>query len=95
MRGSLRGLTPLYHHAKQALALYGLSLDDSFSSVQASLKDRNGDHARVHVRYLVHGEAVEGDIAVELRDGHWYLSGMLADAEAALSPPQPIDSRTP
>ncbi|PNS08632.1 hypothetical protein [Solilutibacter silvestris] len=87
MRGSLRGLTPLYRNAKQALALYGLSLDDVLSSVQARLKDQDGDHARVHVRYLVHGEAVESDIAVERRDGHWYLAGMLADAEVALAVP--------
>lgn len=81
MRQSLRGLVPLYRNAKQALALYGLSLDDTFSSVQASLKDRDGDHARVHVRYLIQGESVEADIAVERREGHWYLAGMLADAQ--------------
>lgn len=89
MRGSLRGLTPLYHNAKQALALYGLSLDDVLSSVQVSPKDRSSDHARVHVHYLVHGEPVDSDIAVERRDGHWYLSGMLADAEQALASPLP------
>ncbi|MBS0199289.1 MAG: hypothetical protein JSR70_02455 [Proteobacteria bacterium] len=89
MRGSLRGLTPLYRNARQALALYGLSLDEVLSSVQASLKDQNGDHARVHVHYVVHGEPVDSDIAVERRDGHWYLGGMLADAEQALAAPQP------
>ncbi len=89
MRGSLRGLTPLYIKSKQALALYGLSLDDTLSSVQASPKDRDGDHARVHVRYLVHGEPVEADIAVERRDGHWYLGGMLADAQQALDAAPP------
>lgn len=90
MRGALRGLTPLYRNAKQALALYGLSLDDVLSSVEVSPKDRNGDHARVHVHYLVHGEPVDSDITVERRDGHWYLGGMLADAEQALAahPPQ-------
>ncbi len=87
MRGALRGLTPLYRNAKQALALYGLSLDEILSSVEARLQDRNGDHARVHVHYLVHGEPVDSDIAVERRDGHWYLSGMLADAEQTLATP--------
>jgi hypothetical protein len=87
MRGSLRGLSPLYRNAKQALALYGLSLDDVLSSVLVSPKDQSGDHARVHVHYLVHGEPVDSDIAVERRDGHWYLSGMLADAEQALAAP--------
>jgi len=87
MRGSLHGLTPLYHSAKQALALYGLSLDEVLSSVQVSPKDQDGDHARVHVHYAVHGEPVDSDIAVERRDGHWYPSGMLADAEQALAAP--------
>jgi len=87
MRGSLRGLALLYRNAKQALALYGLSLDEVLSSVEVRLQDRDGDHARVHVRYLVHGEAVESDIAVERRAGHWYSSGMLADAEQALAAP--------
>ena len=93
MRGSLHGLVPLYRSATQALALYGLSLDDSLSSVQASLKDRDGDHARVHVRYLVHGEPVEADVAVERRDGHWYLAGMLADAQQALAAAVPPPGR--
>lgn len=87
MRGSLRGLTPLYRSAKQALTLYGLSLDDVLSSAQTTLKDRDGDHARVHVHYLVHGEPVDSDIAVERRDDHWYLGGMLADAEQVLAVP--------
>lgn len=89
MRGSLRGLTPLYRNARQALAPYGLSLDEVLSSVEVQLKDREGDHARVHVHYLVHGESVDSDIAVERRDGHWYLGGMLADAEQALASPLP------
>ncbi len=89
MRGSLHGLTPLYRNAKQALALYGLSLDEVLSSVQVSPKDQDGDHARVHVHYLVHGEPVESDIAVERRGGRWYLASLLTDAEQALAAPRP------
>ncbi len=89
MRGSLRGLALLYRNAKQALVPYGLSLDEVLSSVQVSPKDRDGDRARVHVRYMVHGEPVESDMAVERRDGHWYLSSLLADAGRALESPLP------
>lgn len=85
MRGSLRGLAPLYRNAKQVLALYGLSLDEVLSSVEVRVQDRDGDHARVRVHYLVHGEAVDSDIAVERHDGRWYLAGMLSDAGQALS----------
>lgn len=86
MHDSLRQLGPFMAAVKQALASYGLALDDSLSGLQATLLEQTGDHARVRLQYTLGGSPIDSVVAVERRDGHWYLSDFLRHAEAAVAP---------
>lgn len=87
MQAGLTGLSPLFNAGKLRLAAYGLDLDQTFDSVEATLDSQTGDAARVRMRYLLAGRPVDAVIAVERHDGRWYVSNFLAHArEAAASP---------
>jgi hypothetical protein len=75
---------------KQALAVYGLSLDELADSVQTELLSETGDRARVRVSYTLFGTPLSFESELERRDGRWYDKEMLeqirkAEAEAASS----------
>lgn len=72
---------------KGVLAGYGLGLDESLSGLRAELDSRQGDQARVRMRYTLGGSPVETVVAVERIDGRWYLSDYLRHAEAAVAKP--------
>lgn len=92
MGGTLRALAPLVKAAKQGLSLYGLSIDDVLAGATVTRlmaqADPDADHATVHVAYRVAGKDIATDIPVERRDGLWYCSGLLADAERAANAPK-------
>ncbi|MFC3550754.1 hypothetical protein ACFOLC_06945 [Lysobacter cavernae] len=82
MQRSLERLGPFFGRFKQVLAGYGLNLDAAFDSVQATLIEQTGDHARVRLHYTLAGQAIEAQLQVERRDGRWYLRDILRHAEA-------------
>ena len=85
--GSLRRLTPVIAALKDTLRSYDLDLDDSLDAMTLSLDHQDGDRARVRMRYLVAGQAIDTLVAVERIDGRWYLSDFLRHARAAAAPP--------
>ncbi|MGO3127593.1 MAG: hypothetical protein ACTIJY_05940 [Luteimonas sp.] len=87
MQEGLTRLSPLFTAGKLRLAAYGLDLDATFDSVDATLDSQAGDSARVRMRYLLAGQPVDAVIAVERHDGRWYVSDFLAHARAAAAPP--------
>jgi hypothetical protein len=48
--------------------------------------ERHGDRARVRMRYPFAGRRIDAVVAVERRDGRWYLADFLRHAEAAAGP---------
>lgn len=84
MTGSLQRLGPFTRAFKQALAGYGLSLDDSLAQLRAGLDGQQGDQATVHVQYPFAGKAIDLQVALERRDGRWYLASTLAEVDALL-----------
>ncbi|NOT87680.1 MAG: hypothetical protein HOP03_05815 [Lysobacter sp.] len=94
MDESLRRLTPLIAALKETLRSYDLDLDQSLDTMTLSLESREGDRARVRMRYRLAGKAIDTVVAVERIDGHWYLSDFLrhARAAAALAPMETPDA---
>ena len=92
MGGTLRALVPLVKAAKQGVSLYGLSIDDVLAGAAVTRlmaqADPDADHATVHVAYRIAGNDIATDIPVERREGLWYCSGLLADAERAANAPK-------
>jgi hypothetical protein len=73
---------------KQALAVYGFSLDEMADSVKTELVSETGDSARVKVSYSLFGTPLSFESDMERVDGRWYGKDMLEqirkdEAEAA------------
>jgi len=102
MDESLRRLGPMWAALKDTLRGYDLDLDESFGGMQATLVERDGDRARVRMRYPLAGRTIDTTVAVERIDGHWYLSDFVRHARAAAAaqqapagPPLPGTGRPP
>ena len=89
MDESLRRLGPMWASLKDALRGYDLDLDESLGGMQATLVERDGDRARVRMRYPLAGKTIDTTVAVERIDGHWYLSDFVRHARAATAPQPP------
>lgn len=80
---------------KQALAVYGLSVDDVLDSVKVTtLEDRNG-HARVRVDYQLLGKPLSTESELIQQDGRWYSADMLQnvrDSHERLMSPAPAST---
>ncbi|MGX9721641.1 hypothetical protein [Stenotrophomonas acidaminiphila] len=85
MTGSLQRLAPFVAASKQVLAGYGLSLDDSIAQLRTGLARQDGDHAVVHVQYPLAGQDIDLQVALERRQGRWYLARTLAEVDAVLA----------
>jgi len=83
MDESLRRLGPMAAALKDALRGYGLDLDAALEGMTLTEEAREGDHARVRMRYVLGGETIDTAIAVEQVDGRWYVSDFLRHARAA------------
>lgn len=92
MDESLRRLGPMWAALKEALRGYDLDLDESLGGMQATLVERDGDRARVRMRYPLAGKTIDTTVAVERIDGHWYLSDFVRHARAAAAPQTPISA---
>ena len=102
MDDSLRRLGPVIAALKESLRTYDLDLDRSLDTMTLSLVSREGDLARVRMRYPLDGKTIDTVVTVERIDGRWYLSDFLrhARAAAALAPapataPMPAPTATP
>lgn len=102
MDESLRRLGPMAAALKDVLRGYGLDLDASLDAMALTLESRDGDHARVRMRYPLAGATIDTVVAVEQVDGHWYLSDFLrharaaaATADAPASPAVPVAPAAP
>lgn len=89
MDESLRRLGPMWAALKDALRGYDLDLDESLGGMQATLVERDGDRARVRMRYPLAGKTIDTTVAVERIDGHWYLSDFVRHARAATASQPP------
>jgi len=83
MDRSLRRLGQVMAAVKHSLRDYGLDLDRSLDQMSLSLVERNGDRARVRMRYPLGERMIDAVVAVEQVDGHWYLSDFLRHARDA------------
>lgn len=90
MLQSLTRLSPFTATLKQVLASYGLDLDTSLADMQVSELSRQGDRARVRMRYTIAGKPVEATVNVERIDGIWYLSDFLRNARRAIEQTVPV-----
>ncbi|RPE80216.1 hypothetical protein [Vulcaniibacterium tengchongense] len=82
MAASLERLGPFAARFKQVLADYGLDLDATLDGAAVTLERQDGDRARLRLRYVLAGRAIEARLQAERRDGRWYLSDVLRHAEA-------------
>jgi hypothetical protein len=72
-----------YAGLKQALALYGLSIDDTLDSVKLStVSDRNG-HAVVKIDYTLLGKPLSTETDLVQRDGRWYSQSLIDSVRKA------------
>jgi len=86
MQDGLAKLSPLFTAGKLRLAAYGLDLDRTFDSVEATLDAQTGETARVRLRYTLADQPIDALVNVERHDGRWYVSDFLRDARAAAVP---------
>jgi hypothetical protein len=72
-----------YAGLKQALALYGLSIDDTLNSVKLStVSDRNG-HAVVRIDYTLLGKPLSTETDLVQQGGRWYSQSLIDDVRKA------------
>lgn len=100
MTGSLQRLSPFAAASKQVLASYGLSLDESVAQMRTGLSSQDGDSAVVHVQYPLAGHDIDLQVALQRRQGHWYLARTLAEVDAVLAAaraaaPPPVEGEAP
>jgi hypothetical protein len=97
MDESLRRMGPMWAALKDTLRSYDLDLDDSLGKLEATLVERDGDRARVRMRYPLAGKTIDTVVAVERIDDHWYLSDFVRHARAATAPriPAPAPAAGP
>ena len=81
---------------KQALTVYGLSLDDTFDSVKVSTVESRNGHAHVKIDYTLLGKPLSTESDLIQQDGRWYSEDVLQNVREAhqrlLAPPAPAGS---
>ena len=79
-----------YAGIKQALANYGLSLDDTLDSVKVTSIDSSQGHARVKIDYTLLGKPLSNESTLVQIDNRWYSEDMVnkvREAHKQLSEP--------
>lgn len=69
-----------YGGAKQLLAIYGLSVDETLDSIKVSELENKDGHAKVKVDYTLLGKPLSTETAMVQVDGRWYSESMLKNA---------------
>lgn len=81
---------------KQALAVYGLSVDDTLDSAKVSTVDNRNGHAHVRIDYVLLGKPLATESDLIEQDGRWYSEDVLQNVREAherlLAPPAPAGS---
>lgn len=72
-----------YTGAKQLLAIYGLSIDDTLNSVKLTPLDNANGHATVKVDYTLLGKPLSFESQLVQQDGRWYSEDLLHDVRDA------------
>jgi hypothetical protein len=75
---SMQRYTTAWLGAKQLLAIYGLSLDQTFDSVRTELTASKGDTATVKLSYTLLDKPTSTDIHLIRENGRWYDADLLA-----------------
>lgn len=84
-----------YDGLKQALNLYGLSLDQTWDSVKLSTIENANGHARVKIDYVLLGKPLSTESVLVQQDGRWYSEDLLKNArETHTRLSQPASSAT-
>lgn len=76
----------LWAGAKQALALYGLSLDAVLDSAKVTLVSQQAGVAHVRIDYLLNGQPQQVVLKMRQVDGRWYADAMPQLARAIAAP---------
>jgi len=68
--------------------------------MRTGLSSQDGDHAVVHVQYPLAGHDIDLQVALQRRQGHWYLARTLAEVDAVLAAaraaaPPPVEGEAP
>lgn len=66
--------------AKQLLAIYGLSLDDTLNSVKLTPVSSSNGHAVVQIDYTLLGKPLSTESTLVQENGRWYSEDMLNNA---------------
>ncbi|KLD62402.1 hypothetical protein [Dyella japonica] len=81
---------------KQALAVYGLSVDDTLDSAKVSTVESRNGHAHVRIDYTLLGKPLATESDLVEQDGRWYSEDVLQNVREAherlLAPPAPAGS---
>lgn len=81
---------------KQALAIYGLSIDETLDSVKITTVDNRNGHAHVRIDYTLLGQPLSTESDLIEQGGRWYSQDMLQNVREAherlLAPPAPAGS---
>ena len=81
---------------KQALNIYGLSIDDTLDSVKVTVLENRNAHARVRIDYTLLGKPLSTESALIEQDGRWYSADVLQNVrdshDRLVAPPAPASS---
>lgn len=75
--------------AKQLLAVYGLSVDNTLASARLGTVSERGDHAVVQIDYSLLGKSLSLQTTVVRQDGRWYSQSLIDAVHAAHARLQP------
>jgi hypothetical protein len=72
-----------YAGLKQALAIYGLSVDEALDSAKLSTVSNQNGHAVVKVDYTLLGKPLSAETNLVQQDGRWYSESLIANVRKA------------
>lgn len=81
MEESLRRLSPFFAEAKATCTRYGLPLETTLNDLRTGLVEQEGERALVRIHYPLGDAEIDSQVSLERRDGQWYLSDYLREAE--------------
>ncbi|MEG2802715.1 MAG: hypothetical protein RSA25_00970 [Stenotrophomonas sp.] len=84
MEGALRRLGPFFKAFKTALASYGLGLDAALTGLRGEVVSELGHDVVVRMQYPLAGQEIEAQVRMTRREGHWYVTRTLEEADTLL-----------